>query len=188
MRGRGDLLVAPRRLARSAASMRRIRRRTPEGSNPARSNRPRHTPRLESRHAPSWRLESATPVDISTPPPHTDRMSPALPPKPRTIGPRARIGIVAAKYNEQFADALVDNAVEEIGELMPSTRIDLIRVPGAFEIPVAVSTILTREAPSCVIALGCVIRGSTSHADLITRSVTDALQQLAVEHCVPVIN
>jgi 6,7-dimethyl-8-ribityllumazine synthase len=115
-------------------------------------------------------------------------MSSALPPKPRTIGPRARIGIVAAKYNEQFADSLVDNAVEEIGLLMPSTRVDLIRVPGAFEIPVAVATMLHREPPSCVIALGCVIRGATAHADLITRSVTDALQQLAVKYHVPVIN
>lgn len=115
-------------------------------------------------------------------------MSQALPPKPRSIGPRVRIGIVAAKYNEQFADALVDNAVEEIGELMPSTRIDLIRVPGAFEIPVAVSAVLQRDPPGAVIALGCVIRGATDHADLITRSVTDALQQLAVKHHVPVIN
>lgn len=115
-------------------------------------------------------------------------MKPSLSPKPRSIGPRARIGIVAAKYNEQFADALVDNAIEEIGEIMPSTRIDLIRVPGAFEIPVAVSTMLSREAPSCVIALGCVIRGSTAHADLITKSVTDALQQLAIDYRVPVIN
>lgn len=115
-------------------------------------------------------------------------MSPALQPKPRSIGPRARISIIAAKYNEQFSDALVDNAVEEIGELMPSTRIDLIRVPGAFEIPVAVSTVLHRDPPSCMIAFGCIIRGSTAHADLISSSVTDSLQQLAVKHRVPVIH
>lgn len=115
-------------------------------------------------------------------------MSQALPPKPRMVGPRARICIVASKYNEQFSDALVDNAVEEIGELMPSTRIDLIRVPGAFEIPVAAAAVLERQKPSAMIALGCVIRGATAHADLITRSVTDSLQQLAVQHKVPVIN
>ena len=98
-------------------------------------------------------------------------MSTALPPKPRMIGPRARITIVASKYNEQFADALVENAVQELGELMPSTRVDIIRVPGAFEIPVAVASIVQRQDPSCIIALGVIIRGATAHADLVAGSV-----------------
>jgi 6,7-dimethyl-8-ribityllumazine synthase len=115
-------------------------------------------------------------------------MSTALPPKPRIIGPRVRVCIVAAKYNEQFADALVDNTVAELGELMPATRIDLIRVPGAFEIPVAAATVLQRLRPAAVIGLGVIIRGATAHADLVARSVTDALQSLAVQHKVPVIN
>ena len=46
-------------------------------------------------------------------------MSTALPPKPRMIGPKVRICIVASKYNEQFTDALVENAIEELGELVP---------------------------------------------------------------------
>lgn len=115
-------------------------------------------------------------------------MSSALPPKPRIIGPRVRICIVAANYNEQFADALVDNAVEEISELVPQARVDLVRVPGAFEIPVAVATVLKREEPACVLALGVILRGATAHADLIARSVTDALQQLAISSETPVIN
>lgn len=115
-------------------------------------------------------------------------MSSALPPKPRVIGPRTHVCIVAAKYNEQFADALVDNTVEEIGELMPATRIDLIRVPGAFEIPVGVAASLRRQNPACVIALGVILKGATAHADLIAQSVTNSLQTLAVEHCTPVIN
>lgn len=115
-------------------------------------------------------------------------MSTALPPKPRIIGPRVRVCIVAAKYNEQFADALVDNTVAELGELMPATRIDLIRVPGAFEVPVAAATVLQRLRPAAVIGLGVIIRGATAHADLVARSVTDALQSLAVQHKIPVIN
>lgn len=115
-------------------------------------------------------------------------MSTALPPKPRMIGPRVRVCIVAAKYNEQFADALVDNVVEEIGELMPATRIDLVRVPGAFEVPVAAAAVLERQKPACVIALGVILKGATAHAELVARSVTDALQGLAVSSCVPVIN
>lgn len=115
-------------------------------------------------------------------------MSNALPPKPRIIGPKVRICIVASKYNEQFTDALVENAIEELGELVPQGRVDLIRVPGAFEIPVMVASVLDRDPPACVIALGLIIRGSTEHADLVGRSVTDSLQRLAIESLRPVIH
>ena len=115
-------------------------------------------------------------------------MSNALPPKPRMIGPKVRICIVASKYNEQFTDALVENAIEELGELVPQGRVDLIRVPGAFEIPVMVASVLDRDPPACIIALGLIIRGSTEHADLVGRSVTDGLQQLALRHMRPIIH
>lgn len=101
-----------------------------------------------------------------------------------------RVCIVAAKYNEQFADALVDNTVAELGELMPQTRVDIIRVPGAFEIPVTVANVLDRgeSPPACVIALGLILKGATSHADLIANSITLSLQELAIKHKVPVIH
>ena len=101
-----------------------------------------------------------------------------------------RVCIVAAKYNEQFADALVDNTVAELSELMPQTRVDIIRVPGAFEIPVTIANVLDRgeQPPACVIALGVIVKGATAHADLIAKSLTRALQELAVKHRVPVIH
>lgn len=83
---------------------------------------------------------------------------------------------------------MVENAIEELGELVPQGRVDLIRVPGAFEIPVTVSAVLDRDPPACVIALGLIIRGSTAHADLIASSITDSLQQLAVQSIRPVIH
>ncbi|MBC8128538.1 MAG: 6,7-dimethyl-8-ribityllumazine synthase [Gloeobacteraceae cyanobacterium ES-bin-144] len=115
-------------------------------------------------------------------------MSNALPPKPRIIGPKTRICIVASKYNEKFTDSLVENAIEELSELVPSGRVDLVRVPGAFEIPVMVASILDRDPPACIIALGLIIRGSTEHADLVGRCVTDALQRLAIESLRPIIH
>lgn len=101
-----------------------------------------------------------------------------------------RVCIVAAKYNEQFADALVDNTVAELSELMPQTRVDIIRVPGAFEIPVTIANVLDRgeQPPACVIALGVILKGATAHADLIANSITRSLQELAVKHRVPVIH
>lgn len=117
-------------------------------------------------------------------------MSSALPPKPRIIGPRMRVCIVASKYNEQFADSLVDNTVAELSELMPQTRVDIIRVPGAFEIPVTIANVLDRgdNPPACVIALGVIVKGATAHADLIANSVTLSLAELAIKHKVPVIH
>lgn len=115
-------------------------------------------------------------------------MSSALQPKPRIIGPKVRICIVASKYNEKFTDALVENVIEELGELVPQGRVDLIRVPGAFEIPVMIASVLERDPPACLIALAVIIRGSTEHADLVANSVTDALQRLAVSSLKPIIN
>jgi 6,7-dimethyl-8-ribityllumazine synthase len=104
------------------------------------------------------------------------------------LGSKIRICIVASKFNEQYSDALVDNAIEELGQLVPQGRVDLIRVPGAFEIPVMVAAVLDRDPPTCVIALGVILRGATAHADLIGRSVTDSLQQLAMSSLRPVIH
>ncbi len=115
-------------------------------------------------------------------------MSTALQPKPRIIGHKVRICIVASKYNEKFTDSLVENCIDELGDLIPMSRIDLIRVPGAFEIPVAAASIIDRGEIHCVIALGLVIRGDTGHADIVAASVTDALQSLAVQKLIPIVH
>ena len=115
-------------------------------------------------------------------------MSSILPPRPRHMGAKVRICIVASKYNEEFTDALVENAIDELGEIMPQSRVDLIRVPGAFEIPVTIANVLNRETPVCIIALGLIIRGATAHADLVAESVTSSLQSMAVNYRVPIIH
>lgn len=116
-------------------------------------------------------------------------MSAIIPPKPRvpTKG-KVRIAIVAAKFNQEYTDALVENAVEEIDSFAANARIDLVRVPGAFEIPVVCKALIDEEKPDCVIALGCIIRGGTGHADLVATAVTEALMRLAVDHAIPIIH
>ena len=116
-------------------------------------------------------------------------MSLALPPKPRVLNTKGKkLAIVASKYHELYSDALVDHVIDELVDCLPQARVDLIRVPGAFEIPVAVKALLELEAPICVIALGVIIRGETAHAALVASSVTDALQQLALEYNTPIIH
>jgi 6,7-dimethyl-8-ribityllumazine synthase len=109
--------------------------------------------------------------------------------KPRIFNAKHnKLAIVASKYNEVYSDGLVDNAIEELSELLPQARVDLIRVPGAFEIPVVIKSLLELEQPICAIALGVIIQGETAHADLVARSVIDALQQLSLDYITPVIN
>ena len=116
-------------------------------------------------------------------------MSTALPPKPRVISTkRNRIAIIASKYNERYSDALVDFVIDELGDYLPQARVDLIRVPGAFEIPVTVRALIELEAPTCVIALGVIIKGETGHADLVASSVTDMLQSISVQYATPIIH
>ena len=115
-------------------------------------------------------------------------MSKSLPPKPRSLAQKAAITIVASQYNSEFTDALVENTQEELAELTSNTRIDLVQVPGAFEVPAAVEAVIQANQPDCVIALGLIIRGKTAHGDLVAESVTQALQNIAVNHATPVVH
>lgn len=118
-------------------------------------------------------------------------MSTELPRRQRATGTRAKICIVASEYNEQYTQALVENCSEELKTVLPSVRLEIIRVPGAFEIPVSIKSVLSRspeKRPDAVVALGVILRGSTDHADLIGSTITQALMQLALEFTTPVIH
>ena len=99
-----------------------------------------------------------------------------------------KIAIIAAKFNPEYTDALVENAVEEIDQIASNARIDIVRVPGAFEVPIVSKAIIENERPDCVIALGCIIRGGTGHADLVANSVTQALLDLSLAKTTPIIH
>ena len=115
-------------------------------------------------------------------------MSTALPTRPRSLNQRTQIAIVASTYNEEFTDALVENTQQELAELIPNGTPGLIRVPGAFEIPVTVEALIQQNKPECIITLGLIIRGQTPHGDLVAESVTNALQQIAIKHAIPIIH
>ena len=115
-------------------------------------------------------------------------MSQYGPSRPRPIQDRVSIAIVASLYNNQFVQGLIDAGREELEELAPNATITVYRVPGAFEIPVCTELVIKNTRPDAVIAFGVIIRGSTEHADLVGASVTDALQQMAVRHTLPVVH
>jgi 6,7-dimethyl-8-ribityllumazine synthase len=115
-------------------------------------------------------------------------MSSTAPPRPGTAKTRRRFFIVASQFNGQYVQGLVDHATEELRTLAPDATISLHRVPGAFEIPVIVRELAAQDKTDAVIACGVILQGETNHAQNLSRSVTDALQRIAVEHAVPVIN
>lgn len=119
-------------------------------------------------------------------------MSDATLPKTQPVITPHHIVIVASRYNERYTNALVDHCVDELNNILPNGKTEIIRVPGAFEIPVAVQAIAkakgSRPVPSAIIALGVIIQGSTDHADLVGTSVTTALMNTALETSIPVIH
>ena len=95
---------------------------------------------------------------------------------------------MASQFNSQYVQGLVDQADKELRALAPSATIFVQRVPGAFEIPVVVRELASRGKTDAIIACGVILKGKTNHAQNLSRSVTDALQRIAIDHGVPVIN
>jgi len=115
-------------------------------------------------------------------------MSKSVSPRPHVVRTKCRFAIVASQFNPQYVQGLVDHAVEELHGLASGAAISIHRVPGSFEIPVVVRELARKKKKHAIIACGVIIRGETSHARNLSRSVTDALQQIAVDYGVPVIN
>jgi 6,7-dimethyl-8-ribityllumazine synthase len=108
---------------------------------------------------------------------------------------RSRWVVVASRFNEAVVERLVQGAIdclERRGEARES--IDVVRVPGAFEVPQAVATVIARSVRISlggprlrgVVALAAVVRGETPHFDYICTEVTRALMDVAIQSGIPV--
>src|SRR5256885_3266284 len=115
-------------------------------------------------------------------------MSKSIPRRPRIVDGKRTFFIVASQFNPRYVQGLVDNAKKELRVLAPRATISVKRVPGAFEIPVVVRELAFQGKADAIIACGVILKGKTNHAQNLSRSVTDALQRIAVDHRVPVIN
>ncbi len=110
---------------------------------------------------------------------------------PRVLGStRRNFVLVASQYYAELVQGLVDNTAKELMRLLPQSRLTLHQVPGAFEIPVVVQEIALRKENEthAIIALGVILQGETDHAEHIGRTVSDALQQIALATRIPVIH
>ena len=97
-----------------------------------------------------------------------------------------RFGIVVSRFNEFITDRLLRSAFDGLVRSGANEKdIDIVRVPGAFEIPSAARTLAETKKYDAIICLGCLLRGDTAHYDVIVNEVTRGTGQSAQETGVP---
>jgi 6,7-dimethyl-8-ribityllumazine synthase len=103
--------------------------------------------------------------------------------------PSARYAIIASRWNPRIVDALIDGARRTlVAHGIAVEAIDVVRVPGAWEIPLAAAQLAADGRHAGLVALGCVVRGDTRHYEQVADGCADGLMQVALEHRVPVGN
>lgn len=102
-------------------------------------------------------------------------------------GEGVAVGIVVSRFNGELTSALLDGALAALEQAgVQRDRIELVPVPGAFELPIAAMALAKTRRFACVIALGCVIRGETPHFDYICGEAASGIQLAGLETGVPV--
>jgi len=101
--------------------------------------------------------------------------------------PAGRVAVVASRYNPAICDSLVDAALETLADAGYSgANVPVIRVPGAWELPFVVQHTIHQPNVIAAIALGCVIKGETTHDEHINRAVSLSLMNMGIEQRVPI--
>ena len=101
----------------------------------------------------------------------------------------ARFAIIASRWNSRITDALVTGARQTFAANgVAEDAIDVIRVPGAWEIPVTAARIAAGGQHVAIIALGCVIRGDTRHYEHVADCCADGLMRVSLDSGIPVMN
>ena len=96
-----------------------------------------------------------------------------------------KICIVISTYNSDITEKLYLNAKEEL-EKFSLKKIDIVKVPGSFEIPVVISKLAKKY--DGFIAIGCVIKGETANFDLISKAITNGIMEISISQKKPIGN
>jgi 6,7-dimethyl-8-ribityllumazine synthase len=98
-----------------------------------------------------------------------------------------RFGIVASRFNDFIVDRLLDAAVATLTKHgVAASDIEVVRVPGAFETPLAIKKLAASHRYQALIALGCVIRGATAHFDYVAGEASRGVSQVSLTEEIPV--
>jgi len=103
-----------------------------------------------------------------------------------------KVGIVIARFNDLITNKILSGCLDclkrhglDTSEL--SNQVDIAWVPGSFELPIAAKTLMKKKSYDVVIALGAVIRGETSHYDVVISEASKGISQVSYENNVPII-
>ena len=103
-----------------------------------------------------------------------------------------KVGIVIARFNDLITNKILSGCLDclkrhglDTSEL--SNQVDIVWVPGSFELPIAAKTLVKKKSYDVVIALGAVIRGETSHYDVVISEASKGVSQVSNEYNIPII-
>jgi 6,7-dimethyl-8-ribityllumazine synthase len=103
--------------------------------------------------------------------------------------PGARYAILASRWNPRIMDVLVEGArAALLAHGVAENAIDVVRVPGALELPVTAQALARAGKHAALVALGCVVRGDTRHSEHVADESARGLMDVALEHALPVAN
>ncbi len=118
-------------------------------------------------------------ADKGTPPPNDKRLN----------GKRLVIGLVQARFNAAVTDQLAQACMAELLELgVAEKNIDLVQVPGALEVPLALMAMAEKSRYDALIALGCIVRGETYHFELVADQSGAGVARVALDYQLPIAN
>jgi 6,7-dimethyl-8-ribityllumazine synthase len=99
-----------------------------------------------------------------------------------------RFGVAVSQFNSFITDRLLSAAVDALGRAGASNAdVDVVRVPGSFELPLTCKQMALTDRYDALIAIGCVIRGETSHYDYVCSETARGLQLAQMDSGVPII-
>ncbi len=104
-------------------------------------------------------------------------------------GVALRIGIVVGRFNQDIGDGLLSACTAELGKLgVTHADIEVVTVPGALEIPLALQKLAGSGRFDALVALGAVIRGETYHFEIVSNQSADGVMQVQLDTGVPIAN
>jgi 6,7-dimethyl-8-ribityllumazine synthase len=113
-------------------------------------------------------------------------------PKPKSLAgnltaTNLRVGIVISRFNSFITERLLDGALDALNRSgAADDQIEIVRVPGSFELPVAAKKLAQSHHPDAIICIGCVLRGETSHYEHVSNEVARGIQLAQMDTGVPI--
>lgn len=108
---------------------------------------------------------------------------------PDLDGSDLRVAVVQARFNLALTDALREACVAELRALrVGMDDIELVTVPGALEVPVALDALAASERYDALVAIGCIVRGETYHFELVANESGAGVTRVALDHAIPIAN